>query len=153
MSCTSLCFAHIFMLVFLKLKACWNCGRKAHETCSGCNMARYCSSFCQHKDWENHHSVCGRAGPSSSSISSSTAAAAALAAGEQRERTTSSSGSGAAPENKGSSQHAHHHHQQHHIRENSNSPPSNTGNNGGGNSSGNVRNSSPLDDHSPGSTN
>ncbi|XP_015781210.1 protein CBFA2T3 [Tetranychus urticae] len=38
---------------------CWNCGRKASETCSGCNIARYCGSFCQHKDWEGHHKVCG----------------------------------------------------------------------------------------------
>ncbi|CAG4983133.1 unnamed protein product [Parnassius apollo] len=37
---------------------CWNCGRKAQETCSGCNAARYCGAFCQHKDWENHHQVC-----------------------------------------------------------------------------------------------
>ncbi|XP_072948200.1 protein CBFA2T2 [Epargyreus clarus] len=37
---------------------CWNCGRKAQETCSGCNSARYCGAFCQHKDWENHHQVC-----------------------------------------------------------------------------------------------
>lgn len=37
---------------------CWNCGRKAQETCSGCNLARYCGSFCQHKDWENHHQIC-----------------------------------------------------------------------------------------------
>lgn len=21
-------------------------------------MARYCGSFCQHKDWENHHQIC-----------------------------------------------------------------------------------------------
>ncbi|XP_070199512.1 protein CBFA2T1-like isoform X2 [Littorina saxatilis] len=41
-------------------ESCWNCGRKASETCSGCNMARYCGSFCQHKDWENHHLVCGK---------------------------------------------------------------------------------------------
>ncbi|XP_076325565.1 protein CBFA2T1-like isoform X2 [Tachypleus tridentatus] len=39
---------------------CWNCGRKANETCSGCNVARYCGSFCQHKDWENHHRMCGQ---------------------------------------------------------------------------------------------
>lgn len=39
-------------------QSCWNCGRKANETCSGCNTARYCGSFCQHKDWENHHQVC-----------------------------------------------------------------------------------------------
>ncbi|KPJ03028.1 PREDICTED: protein CBFA2T3 [Papilio xuthus] len=37
---------------------CWNCGRKAQETCSGCGAARYCGAFCQHKDWENHHQVC-----------------------------------------------------------------------------------------------
>ncbi|KAM5138376.1 protein CBFA2T3 isoform 2-T2 [Mantella aurantiaca] len=40
-------------------ESCWNCGRKASETCSGCNTARYCGSFCQHKDWEKHHHVCG----------------------------------------------------------------------------------------------
>ncbi|XP_062032549.1 protein CBFA2T3 [Lepus europaeus] len=41
-------------------ESCWNCGRKASETCSGCNVARYCGSFCQHKDWEKHHHVCGQ---------------------------------------------------------------------------------------------
>ncbi|XP_022623652.1 protein CBFA2T3 isoform X3 [Seriola dumerili] len=41
-------------------QSCWNCGRKASETCSGCNTARYCGSFCQHKDWEKHHHVCGQ---------------------------------------------------------------------------------------------
>lgn len=41
-------------------QSCWNCGRKATETCSGCNVARYCGPFCQHKDWENHHHVCGQ---------------------------------------------------------------------------------------------
>lgn len=44
---------------------CWNCGRKANETCSGCNIARYCGSFCQHKDWESHHRVCGQSSSSS----------------------------------------------------------------------------------------
>ncbi|CAG9802173.1 unnamed protein product [Chironomus riparius] len=39
--------------------SCWNCGRKANETCSGCNLARYCGAFCQHKDWESHHQACG----------------------------------------------------------------------------------------------
>jgi len=39
---------------------CWNCGRKANETCSGCNVARYCGKFCQHKDWEQHHKDCGK---------------------------------------------------------------------------------------------
>ncbi|KAJ8354361.1 hypothetical protein SKAU_G00219280 [Synaphobranchus kaupii] len=41
-------------------ESCWNCGRKASETCSGCNAARYCGAFCQHKDWEKHHHVCGQ---------------------------------------------------------------------------------------------
>ncbi|XP_073539854.1 protein CBFA2T2 isoform X4 [Phyllobates terribilis] len=41
-------------------ETCWNCGRKASETCSGCNIARYCGSFCQHKDWEKHHRICGQ---------------------------------------------------------------------------------------------
>ncbi|XP_061864862.1 protein CBFA2T2 isoform X3 [Colius striatus] len=47
-------------------ESCWNCGRKASETCSGCNIARYCGSFCQHKDWERHHRICGQGlhGPS-----------------------------------------------------------------------------------------
>ncbi|XP_073411492.1 protein CBFA2T2 isoform X4 [Dendrobates tinctorius] len=47
-------------------ESCWNCGRKASETCSGCNIARYCGSFCQHKDWEKHHRICGQTlhGPS-----------------------------------------------------------------------------------------
>lgn len=53
-------------------ESCWNCGRKAAETCSGCNVARYCGSFCQHKDWENHHRVCGQG------ISLSTAASSNL---------------------------------------------------------------------------
>ncbi|XP_043101561.1 protein CBFA2T3 isoform X4 [Puntigrus tetrazona] len=48
-------------------ESCWNCGRKASETCSGCNTARYCGSFCQHKDWEKHHHVCGQGLPGSSS--------------------------------------------------------------------------------------
>lgn len=41
-------------------EVCWNCGRRANETCSGCNVARYCSTFCQHKHWEIHHKICGR---------------------------------------------------------------------------------------------
>lgn len=47
-------------MVSLVLQSCWNCGRKASETCSGCNIARYCGSFCQHKDWERHHRICGQ---------------------------------------------------------------------------------------------
>ncbi|XP_029702015.1 protein CBFA2T3 isoform X8 [Takifugu rubripes] len=71
-------------------QSCWNCGRKASETCSGCNTARYCGSFCQHKDWEKHHHVCGQGlqglpggggvplgTPSSSSSSSSLASSGA----------------------------------------------------------------------------
>ncbi|KAK7880547.1 hypothetical protein WMY93_032818 [Mugilogobius chulae] len=42
-------------------ECCWNCGRKASETCSGCNAARYCGSFCQHKDWERTTSSAARA--------------------------------------------------------------------------------------------
>lgn len=55
---------------------CWNCGRIASQTCSGCNVARYCGAFCQHRHWESHHRVCGRTNivaSSSSSSSSSTA--------------------------------------------------------------------------------
>ncbi|XP_047368764.1 protein CBFA2T2 isoform X2 [Vespa velutina] len=39
---------------------CWNCGRPALETCGGCGIARYCGSFCQHRDWEagGHHATC-----------------------------------------------------------------------------------------------
>ncbi|XP_059849365.1 protein CBFA2T1 isoform X5 [Hypanus sabinus] len=58
-------------------ESCWNCGRKASETCSGCNTARYCGSFCQHKDWEKHHHVCGLngQGPQSSSTATSSSSA------------------------------------------------------------------------------
>ncbi|CAB3386752.1 Hypothetical predicted protein [Cloeon dipterum] len=52
---------------------CWNCGRKANETCSGCNTARYCGSFCQHKDWENHHHACSITAEKNSSVPKSTA--------------------------------------------------------------------------------
>jgi len=41
-----------------KEESCWNCGRPATETCSGCSLARYCGPFCQHKDWENHSRLC-----------------------------------------------------------------------------------------------
>ncbi|GFU07779.1 protein CBFA2T1 [Nephila pilipes] len=49
---------------------CRNCGRKAREFCGGCNVARYCSSFCQHKDWESHLRVCSQASISLPSTSS-----------------------------------------------------------------------------------
>ncbi|XP_033124738.1 protein CBFA2T1-like isoform X2 [Anneissia japonica] len=52
-------------------ESCWNCGRKANETCSGCNTARYCGSFCQHKDWENHHKMCGKLASQNNSTESS----------------------------------------------------------------------------------
>jgi len=38
---------------------CWHCARKAIETCSGCNIARYCGQYCQHRDWEVHQKLCG----------------------------------------------------------------------------------------------
>ncbi|XP_055372398.1 protein CBFA2T1 isoform X2 [Condylostylus longicornis] len=73
--------------------ACWNCGRKANETCSGCNMARYCGAFCQHKDWEHHHQICGNTRSDvttagcppkhSSAVAVAAAAAAAVAAVRQ----------------------------------------------------------------------
>ena len=59
---------------------CWNCGRQASETCSGCNAARYCSQFCQHKDWEGHHKVCAVAKKVAASVASSAASAAAASA-------------------------------------------------------------------------
>lgn len=65
-------------------ECCWNCGRKASETCSGCNSARYCGSFCQHKDWERHHLICSpglQAQPKPVSAIARTASAAAAAAG------------------------------------------------------------------------
>jgi len=39
---------------------CLNCGRKASETCSGCNQAKYCGPFCQQRDWDvgGHQVVC-----------------------------------------------------------------------------------------------
>ncbi|XP_067854319.1 protein CBFA2T1 isoform X2 [Heptranchias perlo] len=54
------CGARQMVSVAPPSESCWNCGRKASETCSGCNTARYCGSFCQHKDWEKHHHVCGQ---------------------------------------------------------------------------------------------
>lgn len=55
-----ICPSLTISFALLHLQSCWNCGRKASETCSGCNAARYCGSFCQHKDWEKHHHVCGQ---------------------------------------------------------------------------------------------
>ncbi|GBM37977.1 Protein CBFA2T2 [Araneus ventricosus] len=57
-------------VLFFHHQNCWNCGRKASETCSGCNIARYCGSFCQHKDWESHHRVCSQASTSLPATSS-----------------------------------------------------------------------------------
>ena len=45
-------------VIISTVKTCWNCGRPATETCSGCSLARYCGPFCQHKDWENHSRLC-----------------------------------------------------------------------------------------------
>lgn len=39
-------------------KKCWNCGREANDSCSGCGLARYCSPFCQHRHWTNHYRIC-----------------------------------------------------------------------------------------------
>lgn len=46
-------------------QSCWNCGRPALETCGGCGIARYCGSFCQHRDWEagGHHATCNNPPP------------------------------------------------------------------------------------------
>ncbi|MCP3665629.1 MAG: zinc finger MYND domain-containing protein [Gammaproteobacteria bacterium] len=46
------------MTIFQFLQSCWNCGRKAGQTCSGCGEARYCGVFCQHKDWAKHRRTC-----------------------------------------------------------------------------------------------
>merc|ERR1719483_842067 len=51
-----------------KEESCWNCGRPATETCSGCSLARYCGSFCQHKDWEAHSRICSREGQESNGM-------------------------------------------------------------------------------------
>ena len=72
---------------------CWNCGRQASETCSGCNAARYCSQFCQHKDWESHHKVCAVAKKVAASVATSTASAAATTAAMA---TAAAAGAGAA---------------------------------------------------------
>lgn len=48
-----------FKLIYLK--NCWNCGRRAADTCSGCQKAKYCSQFCQQKHWEHgHFKVCNK---------------------------------------------------------------------------------------------
>lgn len=52
-------------------QACWNCGRLATETCSGCGVARYCGAFCQHKDWDDHARVCREGNNSGSPDSNS----------------------------------------------------------------------------------
>ncbi|XP_025115462.1 protein CBFA2T1-like isoform X2 [Pomacea canaliculata] len=83
-------------------ESCWNCGRKASETCSGCNVARYCGSFCQHKDWENHHLVCGKAQVNTiaqardqrrSITATSTSTSSATVAGKEIPSTTTTSSS------------------------------------------------------------
>ena len=71
-------------------EACWNCGRRANETCSGCNVARYCSTFCQHKHWEIHHKICGR-------VSQVMLASAAPSTGSSMDNQSESSGGGGSP--------------------------------------------------------
>ncbi|CAF0769328.1 unnamed protein product [Brachionus calyciflorus] len=39
---------------------CWNCGRRAIDTCPRCQKAKYCSKFCLNKNWETvHYKQCG----------------------------------------------------------------------------------------------
>uniref|UniRef100_A0A8C6URM2 MYND-type domain-containing protein n=1 Tax=Neogobius melanostomus TaxID=47308 RepID=A0A8C6URM2_9GOBI len=74
-------------------ESCWNCGRKASETCSGCNTARYCGSFCQHKDWEKHHHVCGQGLqglPGSSSVPLGTGSASVSASPKESSSSSAS---------------------------------------------------------------
>uniref|UniRef100_T1IQ13 Deformed epidermal autoregulatory factor 1 n=1 Tax=Strigamia maritima TaxID=126957 RepID=T1IQ13_STRMM len=40
-------------------KRCANCNREAFSECTGCHNVSYCSTFCQQKDWVNHHTQCG----------------------------------------------------------------------------------------------
>ncbi|XP_059177228.1 protein CBFA2T1-like isoform X2 [Physella acuta] len=87
-------------------ESCWNCGRKASETCSGCNVARYCGSFCQHKDWENHHHVCGKAHITSVAEArelrrAALASAAAAAASINAPSSSATAGKDLAPSSKG----------------------------------------------------
>ena len=68
------------IVITLFCQACWNCGRLATETCSGCGLARYCGAFCQHKDWDDHSRVCRQeaaGSPDSSPGDKSNAATAA----------------------------------------------------------------------------
>ncbi|KAL0977878.1 hypothetical protein UPYG_G00162570 [Umbra pygmaea] len=74
-------------------ECCWNCGRKASETCSGCNAARYCGSFCQHKDWEKHHLICSPSLQAQPKPVSAIAAARTTAAGAKAPESVSSAAS------------------------------------------------------------
>lgn len=38
---------------------CANCNRVAPFKCGRCNLVRYCSEFCQQKDWPIHNKKCG----------------------------------------------------------------------------------------------
>uniref|UniRef100_A0A8C5SPL9 MYND-type domain-containing protein n=1 Tax=Laticauda laticaudata TaxID=8630 RepID=A0A8C5SPL9_LATLA len=83
-------------------ESCWNCGRKASETCSGCNIARYCGSFCQHKDWERHHRICGQGlhsqvKPVSLSASRSSAASQCSIASPAPEKTSTTTSRSSTP--------------------------------------------------------
>ena len=71
-----------------KEEVCWNCGRRANDgQCSGCNVARYCSTLCQHKHWEIHHKICGR-------VSQVMLAAAAPSSGSSMDHQSESNGGG-----------------------------------------------------------
>ena len=38
---------------------CANCNRPAPFKCGRCNLVRYCSEFCQQRDWPIHNKICG----------------------------------------------------------------------------------------------
>lgn len=44
---------------------CANCNRQAPYKCGRCNLVRYCSEFCQQRDWPLHNTSCGAKIPAS----------------------------------------------------------------------------------------
>ena len=45
---------------------CANCNRPAPFKCGRCNLVRYCSEFCQQRDWPIHNKICGAKIPATS---------------------------------------------------------------------------------------
>ena len=45
---------------------CANCNRPAPFKCGRCNLVRYCSEFCQQRDWPIHNKMCGAKIPATS---------------------------------------------------------------------------------------